>query len=101
MYQTSDSLKSARGPTHQHKAARPMLPRSNPHATRVSFIRRLGHGPCSCCPSSTIVLPFQTATNGRNAMVRKITLRQVGGSIGATLPKDMAERLNVDVGDEV
>lgn len=34
-------------------------------------------------------------------MVRKITLRQMGGSIGATLPKDMAERLNVDVGDEV
>jgi len=34
-------------------------------------------------------------------MVRKITLRQVGGSIGATLPKDMAERLHVDVGDEV
>lgn len=34
-------------------------------------------------------------------MVRKITLRQVGGSIGATLPKDMAERMNVDVGDEV
>lgn len=34
-------------------------------------------------------------------MVRKITLRQVGGSIGATLPKDMAERLHLDVGDEV
>lgn len=34
-------------------------------------------------------------------MVRKITLRQMGGSIGATLPKDMAERLHVDVGDEV
>lgn len=34
-------------------------------------------------------------------MVRKITLRQVGGSIGATLPKDMAERMNLDVGDEV
>jgi putative addiction module antidote len=34
-------------------------------------------------------------------MVRKITLRQVGGSIGATLPKDMAERMHVDVGDEV
>lgn len=34
-------------------------------------------------------------------MIRKITLRQMGGSIGATLPKDMAERLNVDVGDEV
>ena len=34
-------------------------------------------------------------------MVRKITLRQVGGSIGATLPKDMADRLNVRPGDEV
>ena len=34
-------------------------------------------------------------------MVRKITLRQVGGSIGATLPKDMADRLNLDPGDEV
>jgi antitoxin MazE len=34
-------------------------------------------------------------------MVRKVTLRQVGGSIGATLPKDMAERLHVKVGDEV
>lgn len=34
-------------------------------------------------------------------MVRKITLRQVGGSIGATLPKDMAERLHVKPGDEV
>jgi putative addiction module antidote len=28
-------------------------------------------------------------------------LRQVGGSIGATLPKDMADRLNVRPGDEV
>jgi putative addiction module antidote len=34
-------------------------------------------------------------------MVRKITLRQVGGSIGATLPKDMADRLNVQAGDEI
>jgi antitoxin MazE len=34
-------------------------------------------------------------------MVRKVTLRQVGGSIGATLPKDMADRLNVQAGDEV
>ena len=34
-------------------------------------------------------------------MVKKITLRQVGGSIGATLPKDMAERLHVRAGDEV
>lgn len=34
-------------------------------------------------------------------MVREVTLRQVGGSIGATLPKDMAERLHLDVGDRV
>lgn len=34
-------------------------------------------------------------------MVRKLTLRQVGGSIGATIPKDMAERLHLDVGDRV
>jgi putative addiction module antidote len=34
-------------------------------------------------------------------MVKKITLRQVGGSIGATLPKDMADRLKVRPGDEV
>lgn len=34
-------------------------------------------------------------------MVRKVRLRQVGGSIGATLPRDMAERLHVQAGDEV
>ena len=34
-------------------------------------------------------------------MVKKITLRQVGGSIGATLPKDMADRLHVRAGDDV
>lgn len=34
-------------------------------------------------------------------MVREITLRQVGGSIGATLPKEMAERLRLAVGDKV
>lgn len=34
-------------------------------------------------------------------MVRKIKLRQVGGSIGATLPRDMADRLHVKPGDEV
>jgi hypothetical protein len=28
-------------------------------------------------------------------MVRNNRLRQVGGSIGATLPKDMADRLHV------
>jgi len=34
-------------------------------------------------------------------MVRELTLRQVGGSIGATLPKDMADRLHMAVGDRV
>jgi len=34
-------------------------------------------------------------------MVREIKLRQVGGSVGATLPKDMADRLNLGVGDRV
>ena len=27
-------------------------------------------------------------------MVKAVTLRQVGGSVGATIPKDMAERLH-------
>ncbi len=34
-------------------------------------------------------------------MTREVILRQVGGSIGATLPKDMAERLHLAVGDRV
>ena len=34
-------------------------------------------------------------------MVRELTLRQVGGSIGATLPKDMADRLHLAAGDRV
>ena len=34
-------------------------------------------------------------------MVREVKLRQVGGSVGATLPKDMVDRLNLAVGDRV
>jgi putative addiction module antidote len=34
-------------------------------------------------------------------MVREIVLRQVGGSVGATIPKDLAERLHLGVGDRV
>jgi antitoxin MazE len=34
-------------------------------------------------------------------MTKTVTLRQVGGSIGATIPKDMAERLHLEAGDEV
>jgi putative addiction module antidote len=32
-------------------------------------------------------------------MVKQVTVRRVGGSVGATLPKDMAERLHVEPGD--
>lgn len=32
---------------------------------------------------------------------REITLRQVGGSLGATIPKDMADRLHLNVGDKM
>jgi putative addiction module antidote len=34
-------------------------------------------------------------------MVREVKLRRVGGSVGATLPKDMADRLHLAVGDSV
>ena len=34
-------------------------------------------------------------------MTKVITLRRAGGSISATLPKAMAERMNVGVGDKV
>ena len=34
-------------------------------------------------------------------MTREVVLRQVGGSIGATLPKDMADRLHLSAGDTV
>lgn len=34
-------------------------------------------------------------------MTRGVKLRQVGGSIGATLPKDMADRFHLQVGDTV
>jgi antitoxin MazE len=34
-------------------------------------------------------------------MVRKVTLRKMGGSIGATLPSDMVDRLQLKAGDEV
>ncbi len=34
-------------------------------------------------------------------MHREVTLRQVGGSVGATIPKDMADRLHLTPGDRV
>jgi len=34
-------------------------------------------------------------------MVKELTLRQAGGSVSATLPKDMADRLHVSAGDQI
>ena len=34
-------------------------------------------------------------------MVKKITLRQAGGSVTATLPKEMVERLHLGAGDQM
>ena len=34
-------------------------------------------------------------------MRREVKLRQAGGSVSATLPKDMADRLNLEAGDSV
>ncbi len=34
-------------------------------------------------------------------MVREIVLRRTGGSIAATLPKDMVDRLHLEAGDRV
>ncbi len=34
-------------------------------------------------------------------MVRSVKLRRMGGSVGATLPKDLADRFHLEVGDEV
>jgi antitoxin component of MazEF toxin-antitoxin module len=34
-------------------------------------------------------------------MVKELTLQRAGGSIGATLPKEMAVRLHLEAGDRV
>jgi putative addiction module antidote len=34
-------------------------------------------------------------------MTKEVTLRQAGGSVSATLPKDMADRLRLAAGDKV
>lgn len=34
-------------------------------------------------------------------MTKEVTLRQAGGSVSATLPRDMADRLRLEPGDRV
>jgi putative addiction module antidote len=34
-------------------------------------------------------------------MVRNVRLRKMGGSVGATLPRDLADRFRLEAGDEV
>jgi putative addiction module antidote len=34
-------------------------------------------------------------------MVKQVTLRQVGGSVSATIPKELAVRLNLEPGDKL
>ena len=34
-------------------------------------------------------------------MVKEVTVRRVGGSVGTTLPKDMADRLHIEPGDRL
>lgn len=34
-------------------------------------------------------------------VIKEVTLRQYGGSLGTTLPKAMTDRLNLSVGDKV
>lgn len=34
-------------------------------------------------------------------MIKKVSMRRIGGSIGTTLPKDMLDRLHIRPGDEM
>jgi putative addiction module antidote len=34
-------------------------------------------------------------------MVKEVKVRRVGGSVGTTLPKDMADRLHIEPGDRL
>lgn len=66
--------------------------------------RRWAVLPPTPCWSSIAMLLLKTTSlppSGIPTMRRKVTLRKMGGSVGATIPKDIADRLHVQAGDEI
>ena len=47
------------------------------------------------------MIHLESPNTAEVSVAHTVKLRKMGGSIGATLPKDLAERLHLDVGDEV
>jgi antitoxin MazE len=53
-------------------------------------------------PHITIIATFRIATRENGAiMVRKQTLKKIGGSVATVLPKSMLDRFHLEAGDEV
>lgn len=70
---------------------------------RLAAARHVGRHPGSRLVAARPVRGVASVASScyTSGMVRPIKLRQVGGSVGATLPKDMADRLHLAVGDSV